>query len=318
VRIKTFHREKDKKYLFIPFIVNNSQDKWFKEIIKAEKYMGTIKRKIIKGEIRYFAHISYDIPEVEIKYNFENGVIGLDMNCNFASLCNVDKQGNFKSYHQISFRNLHTLRKNSRKNYISYKMDKVINYCINKKKGLVIEDLSFDQQFSYNKKLNKKLSNFRTTALECLERKCLRRGIAIRKIYPAYTSLIGRYKYSRLYNLSTHMLASYVIARRGIGFKENFPPIYEWLLSQVGEFIEPRLKKGSPYYKWSQIHDFFKHSGMTSFKTSDVMKKMLQMKYVLNSVTSEQPDNLKAGLSSTGKIDDWNKFWNFIEIPNVL
>ena len=59
IRIKTFHREKDKKYLFIPFIVNNSQDKWFKEILNAKKYMGTIKRKIIKREIRYFVPVSY-------------------------------------------------------------------------------------------------------------------------------------------------------------------------------------------------------------------------------------------------------------------
>ena len=39
-------------------------------------------------------------------------------------------------------------------------------------------------------------------------------GIAIKKVHPAYTSLIGKYKYSRLYNLSTHVLASYVIAKR--------------------------------------------------------------------------------------------------------
>jgi hypothetical protein len=58
-------------------------------------------------------------------------------------------------------------------------------------------------------------------------------------------------------------------------------------------------------------------AGKTSFKTSEVMKKVLQMKYVLNSVTSEQ-DNLRAGLSFTGKVDDWNKYWNVIENSNAL
>ena len=278
--------------------------------------MGTIKRKSIKGELRYFAHISYDIPEAETRYNFEKGAIGLDFNYDFVSLSYIDKNGNLKSYHQISFRNLHTLRKNSRKNYISYKMDKVINYCINKNKGLVIEDLSFDQEFSYNKKRNRKLSNLRITALDLLEKKCLKRGIAIRKVHPAYTSLIGKYKYSRSYNLSTHVLASYVIARRGLGFKEKIPAIYKWLLSQVGDMIEPRLKKSSPYHKWSQIHDFFKHSRITSFKTSEIVRILLLVKDVLNSVTSEQPDNLKVGLSSSGKIESYYKFWNFIEITN--
>ncbi|TFG22033.1 MAG: hypothetical protein EU529_11775 [Promethearchaeota archaeon] len=318
VRIKTFHKEKDKKYLYVPFTVNISQEKWYREILTAEKYMGTIKRKMIKGELRHFAHISYDIPEAEVRYNFKDGAIGLDFNYNFVSLSHIDKNGNFKSYHQISFGNLHTKRKNSRKNYISYKMDKVINYCINKNKGLVIEDLSFDQEFSYNKKRNRKLNNFKITALDLLERKCLKSGIALRKVHPHYTSLIGKYKYSRSYNLSTHVLASYVIARRGLGFKENLPAIYKWVLSQVGEIIEPRLKKGSPYYEWSQIHDFFKHSGITSFKTSEVIRKVLRMKYVLNSGTSEQPDNLKVGLSSQGKIENYYKFWNFIEITNFL
>ena len=318
IRIKTFRKEKDKKYLFIPFTINDSQKKWFKEILNAQKYMGTVKRKIIKGELRYFVHISYHIPEAEMSYNFENGAIGLDFNYNFVSLTHADKEGNLKSYHQISFRNLHTLRKNSRKNYISYKMDKVITYCVNKKKGLVIEDLSFDQAFSYNKKRNRKLSNLKTTALDLLERKCLKRSVAIRKVHPVYTSLIGKYKYSRSYNLSTHVLASYVIARRGLGFKEEIPSIYKWLLSQVGDYIKPRLKKGSPYYKWTQFHDFFKYNGITSFKTSEIVRISLLVKDALNSATSVQPDNLMAGLSPLGKIEDYHKFWNFIEISKFL
>jgi hypothetical protein len=48
------------------------------------------------------------------------------------------------------------------------------------------------------------------------------------------------------------------------------------------------------------------------------MKKSLHMKYVVNSVTGAQPDNLKAGLSPSVKIEDWHKFWNFIEITNFL
>jgi hypothetical protein len=119
--------------------------------------------------------------------------------------------------------------------------------------------------------------------------------------------------------LTVHHLASYVIARRGLGFKEAIPPVYDWVLSQVGEFIEPRLKKGSPYRKWSMIHDLFKHSGITSFKTAEILRKTVLMKHVLNSVTSAQPDNLTAGLSfSKGKIDDYHKTWNYINDFMIL
>jgi IS605 OrfB family transposase len=313
LKVKTFSKKKGKKWLFIPFAVNYTQEKWFDEILSLKLYQVEMIRRFHKGNVRYFAHVSYEIPDEEPIHGFENGAVGLDMNYNFVSLSNVDEYGNFTSYHEIHFRNLHLYRKDKRADYVSYKMDKVVNYCINKRKGLVVEDLSFEQEFSYGKKRNRKLSNFKTSALDLLERKCVKRCVAIQKVHPAYTSLIGKYKYSRLYNLSTHVLASYVIARKGLGFKEALPARYKWLLAQVGDKIKPRLKPRSPYYNWAKLHDFFKHSGITSFKTAEVVRMTLQMKHVLNSVTSEQPDNLKAGLSSKGKVDNWNKVWNFIE-----
>ncbi len=275
LRIHTFSKEKGQKWLIIRFTVNYTQEKWFNDILKLELYQVEVVQRIKKGNIRYYAHVSYELPKKEPIHGFENGAVGLDLNYNFISLSNVDKYGKFISYHEISFRNLHSYRKYKREDYISYKMDRVVNYCINKRKGLIIENLFFTQEFSYGKKLNRKLSNFKTSALDLLERKCVKRGIAIKKVHPAYTSLIGKYKYSRLYNLSTHVLASYVITRKGLGFKEDLPAIYKWLLAQVGDAIKPRLKPSSPYCNWAKLHDFFKHSGITSFKTSEVMKKSL-------------------------------------------
>jgi len=319
VKIRTFSTQKGRKWLVIPISVNHVQEQWFQEILNADKYTVTVKRKLFKDEVRYFVHVSYDIPEPISRYGYQHGAIGLDFNYNFVALTNVDTHGKLLSYHSISFDNLHTYRKDKRNDYISYKMDKVVNYCINKGKGIVVEDLQFDQEFSYNIKRNRKLSNLKTTALQLLERKCKKRGVSFRKVFPGYNSLIGKYKYSRLHNLSTHHLASYVIARRGLGFKEAIPAVYDWVLSQVGEFIEPRVKKSSPYRRWSQIHDLFEHSGITSFKTDKILRKTVLMRYVLNSVTSTQPDNLKAGLSlSNVKIDDYHKMWNFINNCKVI
>jgi hypothetical protein len=103
-----------------------------------------------------------------------------------------------------------------------------------------------------------------------------------------------------------------------LGFKEEIPPVYDWVLSHVEEFIEPHVKKGRPYRSWSQIHDLFEHSGITSFKTAEILKKTVVMKHVLHSVTSTQPDNLTAGLSTNGKIDDYHKTWNYITKLTVL
>ena len=318
VKLRTFSKQKGRKWLIIPISVNSAQEKWFQQILNANKYTVTVKRKFFKKNVRYFVHVSYEISEPAPRYGYEHGAIGLDFNYDFVALTNIDKNGTLLSSHSISFSNLHTYQKDKREDYISYKMDKVVNYCINKGKGIVVEDLQFDQEFSYNKKRNRKLSNLKTTALQLLERKCKKCGVSFRKVFPGYTSIIGKYKYSRLHNLSAHHLASYVIARRGLGFKELFPAVYNWVLSQVEERIEPRLKQNSPYRKWSMVHDLFKHSGITSFKTSEILRKTVLMKHVLNSVTSAQPDNLKAGLSSNGKIDDYHKTWNFITNFTIL
>jgi hypothetical protein len=151
-----------------------------------------------------------------------------------------------------------------------------------------------------------------------LERKCIKKGVPVVKVPPYYTSIIGQLKYTRSYNLSIHYLASYVIARRGLGFEEDVPTDYTWLLSQVGDLIKPRLKKSSTYYNWARIHDFFEHSGITSFKPSEIMRTALLVKNGLNSVTNAQPDNLRAGLSLKGEIENYYKFWNCINNSRIL
>jgi hypothetical protein len=46
-------------------------------------------------------------------------------------------------------------------------------------------------------------------------------GFTITKVKPAYTSVIGALKYAKKMKLNSHVAASYVIARRGMGFTRN-------------------------------------------------------------------------------------------------
>jgi hypothetical protein len=54
-----------------------------------------------------------------------------------------------------------------------------------------------------------------------LERKCIENGIWYRKVNPAFTSVIGKVKYSEMYGLTVHESAAFVIGRRGLGFDEK-------------------------------------------------------------------------------------------------
>jgi len=308
LKIRTFRKEKEKKWIRVPFTVNQAQEGHLQEIFQVEKYTVVVKRQLLNGKIHYFAHITYKALEPKLEYEYEKGAIGLDFNYDFISLVNINQTGKLLSYQDIPFRNLHSFRKGKRDNYASFKLDKVLNYCVNKQKGLIIEDLSFKQFFSYNKKVNRKLSNLKTSMLSLLERKCARKGIAVRRVHPAYTSIIGALKYSWSYNLSSHTLASYVIARKGLGFSEDLPACYEWLLAQVGDIIKPRLNPSSPYRQWAQLYDLFKHYGVTPFRSPDPATNLKRNLLValdtvldgLNPATGVPPDNLTAGLLAGG------------------
>ncbi len=308
LKIRTFSKVKGKKWLFIPFTVNTQQEAQLVEILQLDKYTAIVKRKFVRGELRYYTHISYKTPKPEANLTFENGGIGLDFNYDFISLVNVNRNGKFLSYCSIKFHNLHSYRKGRRDDYASFKLDKVINYCLNKGKGLIIENLSFEQFFSYNKKRNRKVNQLKTSMVSLLERKCIRHGIAVRKVHPAYTSIIGALKYSWSHNFSDHILASYVIARKGLGFKEDLPACYERLLAQVGGAIKPRLKPSSPYRQWARLYDLFKHSGVTPFRSPDPKTNLKRNILIaldtvldgLNLVTGVPSDNLTAGLLACG------------------
>jgi hypothetical protein len=56
------------------------------------------------------------------------------------------------------------------------------------------------------------------------------------KVNPAYTSVIGKIKYAPIYRIDKDIAGAYVIARRGLGFKEQIPKNYEKLLEDK-EFL---------------------------------------------------------------------------------
>ena len=46
-------------------------------------------------------------------------------------------------------------------------------------------------------------------------------GIEFKKVNPAFTSIIGKYKYRWMHKISIHESAAFVIGRRGLGYNEK-------------------------------------------------------------------------------------------------
>jgi hypothetical protein len=115
--------------------------------------------------------------------------------------------------------------------------------------------LKFEKDFRpYERKWNRKKSNFVWRRfITLLEHKCIEYGIEYKKVNPAYTSIIGKYKYRERYKLAIHEAAAFVIGRRGLGLNEKLS-FYQCSAEAVKKFVFRTLEgkyKGGRIHSWS-------------------------------------------------------------------
>jgi len=111
--------------------------------------------------------------------------------------------------------------------------------------ALVLEQLDIKQTHDTNARYNRRTVNFTYRRLhDGLVREALRAGLQVKRVNPAYSSVIGRLKYAGPYGISDHQAAAYVLARRGIGLREGLPkPMVKMLptLLQMVNTLMPLL-----------------------------------------------------------------------------
>ena len=90
--------------------------------------------------------------------------------------------------------------------------------------GIVLEDLKFQQSHDTDKYSNRNFNQFTyKKMLNSLIRMSLRNGFSVKTVNPAYTSVIGKLKYSKNFGISVHEAAAFAIARRGLELQEQVP-----------------------------------------------------------------------------------------------
>ena len=143
------------------------------------------------------------------------------------SLVEIDRFGN-PIYKQTIPLNLYGKSKNQTKALIGEACKNIVKIAEETKKSLVVEKLDFKQKKSALREKNasyaRMLSSFAySSILTQLKSRAQKQGIEVKEINPAYTSIIGRVKFSKRYGLSTHHAAALVIARRFFRFSEKPP-----------------------------------------------------------------------------------------------
>jgi IS605 OrfB family transposase len=172
---------------------------------------------------KFYVYIGLDIPDPTPIYGFSNGAVGIDTNPDGLAVVEVDRDGNMVRHQYLGSQRILFARSDKRRHDIEALAIQVVNQAVQDEKGLVIEDLKFNNKKpSKCREFNRMRHNFiYSQLLQSIERRALKDGVEVKKINPAFTSIAGILKYQDMYSLNRHTAAALVIARRGMGICEN-------------------------------------------------------------------------------------------------
>lgn len=254
----TIGNRKFKEYkLFIPF--KFKEKLW--SLLNFENSYNV--RLLRKDKLHFRVIVDFKIKAPQQIIDFSKGVIGIDINPNKIAVSNISRDGNLIESFTITNNKIFYSSANKRDYEIGCIVKKIVNYAIDFHKGIVFENLDFGKEFeNQGKRFNKIKSNFVWKKLSVLlERKCIENGIKYKKVNPAFTSIIGKFKYQKMYNLSIHESSSYLIGRRGLGFSEKLS-LYRYpskiVKDVVFDLVGDKTKHVHNWVLWRKLRDNYK------------------------------------------------------------
>ncbi|MFX0163098.1 MAG: hypothetical protein ACFE68_07210 [Candidatus Hodarchaeota archaeon] len=195
-----------------------------------------IRRK--RGE--YYACITVEVscPDETLSNANEKCLLGLDVNTKGIGAVIVLPNGNLRAHRWFPCHELLYVRREKLSYLIGNLLVKVFRWA--KKFGVntvVSERLNrFKKDHDTNAKLNRTTHNFcKVKLLRTIKSRAVKEGFIHIDVFPAYSSIIGAIKSQKMYGLSTHEAAAFVIGRRGLGYnKENVPKEFSESLKPEG------------------------------------------------------------------------------------
>jgi IS605 OrfB family transposase len=177
----------------------------------------SVRLKTKNGKI--YAFISVEEKLLPTKIKRDNGIIGIDVNTYpfHLALAFASKDRNLEKYQSISLNDLLNVGSEKRQ-YLEWQIaHEIIEIAKEENKAIAIENLkklSKDKRGYGFVKLRGKLQKWSyKRLLNKIEILTKRNEIEIKKVNPAYTSVIGKLKYSQQYNIDKDITGAYVIAK---------------------------------------------------------------------------------------------------------
>jgi IS605 OrfB family transposase len=210
------------KYLLISEVNFNYGKKEILALLSTPK---AISWRLVHDKKGWRLFATFDVQPVPCTLKQNIGVIGLDINANHLALVETDQAGNPISKKVIPF-NLYGKSSSQAKAIIGDTAATAVFYAEKTQKPLIIENLDFQKKKIELKEKRsshaRMLSSFAYSSLIThLKSRAMKRGVFIEQVNPAYTSVIGRVKFSRRYGLSIHQAAALTIGRRYLRCSEK-------------------------------------------------------------------------------------------------
>ena len=182
--------------------------------------------KVIKKNNRYYLYCIFEVQldSDDFLTRSTYGTIGLDFNKGFVTLSETNQHGHLVQTQVTPYR---FKSGNKTKTDLQQIVSKVVNLSVSIGKDLCIENLNFNSkkaqtETKQGKKYNEMIHSLAYSQfVDLVESIAYRNRVFIRKGNPAWTSWIAKQKYCPTMKLNIHVGASFVIARRGQGYKDT-------------------------------------------------------------------------------------------------
>ena len=188
-----------------------------------------IARRNQRGNRQLYVQASIAPEKAELKTDRAIGIIGVDVNSDHLAICETDRFGNPVHAFSLCY-DLADKTTEQTKAILGDYCALVNTYALKVGKPVAIEKLNFEQKKQAlkeegNKSYRRMLSSFAYNRFSDLMHSQTRRmGVGFYRENPAYSSVIGFYKFAGYTSLTSHEKAALVLARRAAGFSERFKP----------------------------------------------------------------------------------------------
>ena len=271
VTLPRFMQNEHGQVLKIPFVVNEDRRGRKSSLIYALQNQKPITIQVFRREHKknqWYIHLTTYIQEIPITTSRNNGCIGVDFNRDSIEWAYISQDGNLQDIGSIDYK-WEGFSSGHRLVMMRNLVVKLSQLAFNYQCPIAIESLDFGKKKASmseaSKAYNYMLSNLSTGMFrETLESRCIRFGIELIKVNPAFTSVIGMIKFMGRYGLNSGTAAAMTIARRAMGHSERSPLC----------LVRPEERAKHPWTTWNRVARFLKKNKIRRSQLYDWTKAL--------------------------------------------